>query len=268
MAAFKLARELDTDLSMDVAMTADEQLVLMHDDYVDRTTNGQGLVCEKTLDEIKSFDAGSWFGEAYSGERVPMLSEVFAEFGNSTNYHIDLRWPNNCPNMASDRVVEKVVSAINAFYIASHVAFTLDDPNMIRTLKSKLPGSLVLASINVLYTFAPLSSMWSFVDNTGADGVSAHFLMPMLKNVLVEAKKRKKEVFIYTVDSLYVSRWLECLGVDGIITNVPDEVVEKAKCPIYRGTYDDMMVAPLDNANGDGNNRRTITVNEERWIPL
>ena len=65
----------------------------MHDDYVDRTTNGscsitplfflsagmscrQGLVCEKTLDEIKSFDAGSWFGEAYSGERVPMLSEV------------------------------------------------------------------------------------------------------------------------------------------------------------------------------------------------
>ena len=73
----------------------------MHDDYVDRTTNGSprtlddlaardapsalsliqwlcshGLLCEKTLDEVKTLDAGSWFGVDYSNERIPMLIEV------------------------------------------------------------------------------------------------------------------------------------------------------------------------------------------------
>jgi len=252
--------------------------VLMHDDYVDRTTNGHGLLCEMTLDEVKTLDAGSWFGVDYSNERIPMLIEVFAEFGNSTNYHIDLRWPKACPDTPRELAVDKTVWAIQAFGLHRKVAFTVEDPVILQRLKSKLPDSLILASINVLYTLAPLSSMWAFVDKTGADGVSAHFLMPMLKNVLVEANKRKKKVFIYTVDSLYVSRWLECLGVDAIVTNIPEKIVDNAKCPIYRGKFNDdkyhtrvrsLHGATATNATASDGGRRSIDdATEGEWVPL
>jgi glycerophosphoryl diester phosphodiesterase len=65
-----------TSAEIDVMLTADGELVLMHDDFLDRTTNGSGLVAHATLGEIRRLDAGSWFDPAFSGERVPTLAEA------------------------------------------------------------------------------------------------------------------------------------------------------------------------------------------------
>lgn len=67
-----------TSAEIDVMLTADHEIVLMHDDFLDRTTNGKGLVSNATLAEIKSLDAGSWFGKQFAGERVPTLAEALA----------------------------------------------------------------------------------------------------------------------------------------------------------------------------------------------
>merc|ERR1712159_446481 len=96
-------------------MTSDHQLVLMHDDYVDRTTDGHGLLCEKTLDQVKSLDTGSWYSDSYYNERVPMLSEVFAEFGNTTQYHIDIKWPKACASISTLDVANKAIEVIRSF---------------------------------------------------------------------------------------------------------------------------------------------------------
>jgi len=78
LASFKIAMDMGVDMiELDVRNTLDEQIVVIHDSTLDRTTDGSGLVHDYTLDQIKELDAGSWFGEAkYAGEKVPTLKEV------------------------------------------------------------------------------------------------------------------------------------------------------------------------------------------------
>ncbi|WP_421875558.1 glycerophosphodiester phosphodiesterase [Marinoscillum sp.] len=78
MAAFKLALDMGVDMiELDVRNTHDEEIVVIHDATLDRTTDGTGLVHDYTLEEIRELDAGSWFGNAkYAGEKVPTLKEV------------------------------------------------------------------------------------------------------------------------------------------------------------------------------------------------
>lgn len=81
MASFRSAAELHPDMiETDVHMTRDGELILMHDHTVDRTTNGTGLIREKTLAEIQALDAGSWKGDVFRGERVPTFREFLTFF--------------------------------------------------------------------------------------------------------------------------------------------------------------------------------------------
>lgn len=71
------ALRLEADaIEVDLRQTADGEIVAIHDEDVDRTTDGSGRVAEMTLEEIRSLDAGSWFDPRYEGTRVPTLAEV------------------------------------------------------------------------------------------------------------------------------------------------------------------------------------------------
>ncbi len=75
--AFAEAVRLGADgIELDVQMTKDQQLIVMHDEEVDRTTDGKGAIKDETLAEIKKLNAGSWFDEKYSSTKVPTLKEV------------------------------------------------------------------------------------------------------------------------------------------------------------------------------------------------
>lgn len=77
LAAFKEALRVKSDgIELDVHFTKDRELVVIHDETLDRTTNGTGNVGEQTLEEIKQYDAGSWFAPTYQNERIPTLAEV------------------------------------------------------------------------------------------------------------------------------------------------------------------------------------------------
>ena len=77
MPGFRAAVELGVDqIEFDVRATKDGELIIMHDEAVDRTTDGTGLVCEKTLAEIKALDAGIYMGEQFRGTRVPTFIEL------------------------------------------------------------------------------------------------------------------------------------------------------------------------------------------------
>ena len=74
--AFQAAIDLNVDqLEIDVRVTKDDQLVIIHDATVDRTTNGTGKVCDYTLEELRRLDAGSWKGEEFKGLQIPTLIE-------------------------------------------------------------------------------------------------------------------------------------------------------------------------------------------------
>lgn len=75
--AFRAALELGVDqIETDVHLTRDGELVLIHDDTLDRTTNGTGRVSDYTLAELKALDAGSWKGAEFAGCRIPTLREL------------------------------------------------------------------------------------------------------------------------------------------------------------------------------------------------
>ncbi len=77
LVAYEKAIELGADwFELDVTLTRDGQLIVIHDGDLDRTTNGQGKVVQKSLDELKKLDAGSWFSNTYAGESMPTLVEA------------------------------------------------------------------------------------------------------------------------------------------------------------------------------------------------
>lgn len=116
LSAFRSAYVLGADMiELDLHMTADGEIIVMHDHTVDRTTDGTGLIREKTLSEIKALDAGSWKGESFAGERVP----TFAEFLNLAAaypdmlYNIELKdFPADSGNFAY-RAADKALAMAN-----------------------------------------------------------------------------------------------------------------------------------------------------------
>ncbi len=92
MASFKLARTVGAPgIELDIHLCASGELVVIHDDNLKRTTGLDKPVEEATWDEIRSLDAGSWFGPAFAGERVPLLEEVLDEFIPGTYIDIELK---------------------------------------------------------------------------------------------------------------------------------------------------------------------------------
>jgi glycerophosphoryl diester phosphodiesterase len=74
--AFESALKRGMAIEFDVQMTIDNQLVIMHDQTVDRTTDGSGRVSQLNLDDLKTLDAGRWFGPQFAGQRVPTFDEA------------------------------------------------------------------------------------------------------------------------------------------------------------------------------------------------
>jgi glycerophosphoryl diester phosphodiesterase len=92
LAAFDLAIQMGvSDLELDVHATSDGHLVVIHDDTVDRTTNGSGPVTGHTLAALAALDAGSWFHPKFAGERIPTFTDVLERYQGRAHIHTELK---------------------------------------------------------------------------------------------------------------------------------------------------------------------------------
>src|SRR6185436_19240053 len=92
LAAFDLALRMEVrHIELDVDFTSDSHVVVIHDDTVDRTTNGSGPVTSHTLAALRGFDAGSWFGTQFAGERIPTFDEVLARYKGRAHIHTEIK---------------------------------------------------------------------------------------------------------------------------------------------------------------------------------
>ena len=121
MASFRRAVETGaTEVETDVAFTKDGELILFHDETLERTTNGTGLPEDYTLAELLELDAGSWhdpmlsWDRDYAGETLITLNQLFAEFGDTLTYHVELKKP-------MTGLVEAVVDCIHRFGLADRI---------------------------------------------------------------------------------------------------------------------------------------------------
>ena len=92
LSAFRKALDVGADgIEMDVRLTKDGEVVVIHDRLVNRTTNGKGPVGTHTLKELKALDAGFWYGPQFGGEQVPTLDEVFQALPNDTLIYVEMK---------------------------------------------------------------------------------------------------------------------------------------------------------------------------------
>jgi glycerophosphoryl diester phosphodiesterase len=90
--AYDLALEMGArHIELDVHLTTDREVVVVHDDLLDRTTDGVGAVTACSLEEVKRLDAGAWFGPAWAGARIPTLAEVLDRYGQRVHLHIEIK---------------------------------------------------------------------------------------------------------------------------------------------------------------------------------
>ena len=91
-AAFDLALHMGgRHIELDVDATSDGHIVVIHDDTVDRTTNGTGQVTSYTLAALRELDAGAWFGATFAGQRIPLFEEVLTRYQGRAHVHTELK---------------------------------------------------------------------------------------------------------------------------------------------------------------------------------
>ena len=137
IAAFAATRENGGDSAeIDCVLTEDGEIVLMHDQTLDRTTNGTGLVSTKSLAEIQKLDAGSWFDGRFAGERVPTLIEAI-DFAKSNDFGLVVEVKEV---RQLDRFVERLNAVLADTKGADHLVMISFDHALLLHLKDALPG--------------------------------------------------------------------------------------------------------------------------------
>ena len=125
ISAFKLAIEQQADaIELDVQLTADKEVVVFHDNKLDRTTNGKGYLKDHDYQSLLELSAGKLFGPPYQPEKIPALFQVFETFGKSIYYNIELK------NLLTplDSLPAQVISIIQEYNLEDHVLVSSFNP--------------------------------------------------------------------------------------------------------------------------------------------
>lgn len=141
LASFRTALGLGVDgLELDVHLSRDGHLVVIHDANLKRTTDGDGLVHEHTLAELRQLDAGAWYGPAFAGERIPTFDEVLDLVGRRVPLQVEIKG-------ATEGVTEATLAALDARGLLDTVmmtSFQLDRLPLVRRLAPQVRiGALV-----------------------------------------------------------------------------------------------------------------------------
>ncbi|WP_425595566.1 glycerophosphodiester phosphodiesterase [Planomicrobium okeanokoites] len=237
LAAYELGEQMKGDfIEVDLQMTEDGVLIAMHDERVDRTTDGSGLVKDMTLAEIKQLDAGSWFNEAYpdkakpdyAGLTVPTLEEIIGEFGRGSRYYIETKAPNVYPEMQEEllRVLykHKLIGSNAASSKVLVQSFSADSLLEIHELDPEVPLiQLISYSEPATITDQEISAIKEYALGIGTSYTS-------IDKEYVE-KIRENELLIhpFLVNSKADMERLLDWGVTGMFTNFPDRLDEVLK---------------------------------------
>src|SRR5262249_7332388 len=137
LAAFELALAENADaIELDVKLSADEQVVVIHDPLVDRTTGSHGRVKNLSLRELRALDAGSFFAQTVRGGKIPLLEEVFEAVGKRTFINVEL----TNYNTPRDPLVETVCMLVKKCGMQEHVMFSSFFASNLSKARAYLPA--------------------------------------------------------------------------------------------------------------------------------
>jgi glycerophosphoryl diester phosphodiesterase len=216
LAAFRLALELGADgFELDVQLTADDELVVIHDYSVDHTTNGFGLVRQKTLAEVKTLDAGVRFAPRFVGERIPTLREVFTMAGKGPFINVEIKTASPRGNGLEPRLI----ALIREFGLGGRLVVSSFNPFALWRMR-RLAPDLKLALLYADDLPGYLRDRWlAFLSRPNA--LNPKYTLATADHVRW-AQVHGYGIYVWTVDDEAEMRRLAALGVTGIISNKPD----------------------------------------------
>ncbi len=206
--SFRKALELGCDMvELDIHACKTGELVVIHDPTLERTTNGKGPVRERTLDELRSLDAGK-------GERIPLLEEVLNLVQGKAAVNIELKGAVTARPLSRliDRLCNEKGWSSETFLVSS---FDHEELSAFRKLDPETP-------VGILFDENP-PGLLEF-----ALSLQAHSLHPSYRIVTPElvnaAHEQKIKVYAWTVDEPDDIEKMKRLNVDGIFSNFPDRI--------------------------------------------
>lgn len=252
LAAYELAHKWGVDyLELDAQLSADGEVVIFHDDTLERTSDGKGHIHDYTLAELKALDTGSWFHEAnpeyadadFSGTQILTLNELFDHFGQTTRYYIETKSPDLNPGL-EEALVERLEAydminegrvLVQSFDQQSLLKLQALNPNLplIQLLwyspseqnseqlvewQNTTPGPSEIndADFQVIAEYA--AGIGTNATYQGNEVIDAAFIRQAQANGL--------PVHVYTINEPDEMQRLMALGANGLFTDYPDRLLE------------------------------------------
>ena len=217
-AAFVRALELGVDMiEMDLQLSRDGYLVVIHDHDLQRTTNGQGPVREHTLEEMKRLDAGSWFDPKFSGETVMTLEDVIDVVGRRAMLNLEIKSP---PSDWSNTAL-KTVAVLSHSGILGTTVISCFEMQALRKVREISPS----ARLGILWQHPDWTDAWGWVRELAA--WSFHPWAQVVDAAGVrEAHRHGLRVLTWTVNELDEIERVVGAGVDGVMSDFPERLLQ------------------------------------------
>jgi len=222
LAAFRKALELGVDmLEVDVQLTKDGHLVVLHDTSVNRTTDGRGALRDFTLEELKSLDAGNWFAEEFRNEHIPTLDEVVDILDAGTTLLLEIKY--GSPYHMG--IEERLIAFIRQHQLEHRVlikSFDSDVVSRVRRLAPNIPvGISILFRIPFLSLIVHRGIRFGDVLEEDVDFLHVHRI-GLTQALIDDAHARGMKVIAWDVNDEKTMRKVIAMGVDAIETDEPE----------------------------------------------
>lgn len=199
-------------VEFDLQPTRDGHAVLMHDDTVDRTTDGEGPITAMTLDEVRQLDAGSWFGDAWRGTPVPTAEEALSAFvGVDTTALVEFKgtWTPDeiTPVLALiDELGLRERTVVASFEARTMLALERLAPELQRALTMRVLPASPLGLVTAYNATLVVTSMRS---------------VELSPRIVAQLQQAGVTVIVYTLNSETYWQQARAAGVDAIVTDDP-----------------------------------------------
>lgn len=218
LTAFREAALLRIEgVEFDVHLTKDRQLVVIHDETIDRTSNGTGYVKDMTLYELRKYDYGSWFSKDFAGEKIPTLGEVLAIF-EGTEHRINIELKTDV--FPYEGIENLVLKAIEVSQLEERIIISSFDHEIVQRVVKQAPHIEVAALFSNIVVDA--------VNYTKSIPVSVlHVSLPCVgRDSFRQAITAGMPVRVYTVNEIEEANILDSLGVEAIFTDESEKMLQ------------------------------------------
>lgn len=227
LASFKMAAAVPgiDMVELDVRLTKDEEVIVLHDRTLQRTTTGNGIAHKYTLNELKNYDAGSWFDPSFKAERIPTLGEVLQAVGPTRWVDVEIKADPFQPDRRG-LLEKKVIEVVEQYNMKDRVFYTSFDHHLVANLKRMVPKAVTGVLYNLLRDFGRSpSKLARRADASVFICAKGELQLSMIE----DAKRHGIAVYVYTLNSIKDAQKMIQLGVDGIISDNADDIVSLVK---------------------------------------